>query len=71
MVFVAIHTGVRDQRDVTAQSTAWRFENFTELTTTINCDGATNDNLADALATLVGQLIDKGIINGVVGTGTP
>ena len=71
MVFVAVHTGNRDIRDVRAQATAWRFENFTENAATINCDGASNDQLADALATLVGQLIDKGILIGVVGTGTP
>ena len=70
MVVTPVHEGTNDKRDVTRQSTAWLLHNFTE-DTTYNCDSASNDVLADALASLVGQLIDAGIIRGVVGTGAP
>ena len=48
-----IHEGKRDKRDASIAHTAWDFSNFTE-DVSINCDSATNDELADALATLVG-----------------
>ena len=69
MVFAAVHTGKRDRRDPVIAQTAWRLENFT-ADTTYDCNNASNAELADALATLVGQLMDQGILLGEVGTGT-
>ena len=60
-----IHEGKRDKRDASIAHTAWDFSNFTE-DVSINCDSATNDELADALATLVGQLMEQGILIGTV-----
>ena len=70
MVVTTVHEGKRDRRENTAQQTAWLLHNFTE-DTTYDCDGASNAELADALATLVGQLMELGILRGVVGTGAP
>ena len=70
MVVTTVHEGKRDKRDNTISQTAWLLHNFSE-DTTFNCDSASNDELADALATLVGQLMELGILRGVVGTGAP
>ncbi len=70
MVVTTVHEGKRDKRDVTIQQTAWLLHNFSE-DTTFDCDSASNAELADALATLVGQLMELGILKGVVGTGAP
>jgi len=70
MVVTTVHEGKRDRRDVTITQTAWLLHNFTE-DTTFDCNNASNAELADALATLVGQLMEQGIIKGVVGTGAP
>lgn len=60
-----IHEGKRDRRDQVAAQTPWAFTNFTE-NATINCNAASNDQLSDALATLVGQLMEQGILIGTV-----
>ncbi len=70
MVVTTVHEGKRDRRDSTISQTAWLLHNFSE-DTTFDCDSASNAELADALATLVGQLMELGILKGVVGTGTP
>ena len=69
MVITTHYEGKRDKRDVTIAAPVFAFSNFTE-NITINCDGASNDQLADALATLVGQLMEQGIIQGTVISGT-
>lgn len=70
MVVTTVHEGKRDRRDPVRTQTAWLLHNFSE-DTTYDCDSASNAELADALATLIGQLMEQGIINGVVGTGAP
>ena len=70
MVVTTVHEGKLDKRDATTALTAWTLHNFTE-DTTYDCDSATNAELADALATLVGQLMELGILKGIVGTGAP
>jgi len=56
-----------DKRDPRAGQVAFTFTNFTE-NLSVNCDGASNDQLADALATLIGQLMEQGIIKGTIST---
>lgn len=70
MVVTTVHEGKRDKRENTEQQPAWLLHNFTE-DTDFDCNSASNDELADALATLVGQLMELGILRGVVGTGAP
>ena len=70
MAVTTVHEGKRDTRDSRINQTAWLLHNFSE-DTTFDCNSASNAELADALATLVGQLMEQGIITGVVGTGAP
>ncbi len=70
MAITTVHEGKRDKRDVVISQTAWQLHNFTAVTT-FDCDSASNAELADALATLVGQLMELGLIKGIVGTGAP
>jgi len=70
MVIATVHEGLRDVRDTTRTLGAWQCHNFTE-NLAFDCNGASNDQLADALATLIGQLMEAGVLTGVVGTGAP
>ncbi len=70
MVVTTHYTGKRDKRDVTGAAVTFAFTNFTE-NVTIDCNSASNDQLADALATLVGQLMEAGVIKGTVTSGSP
>ena len=67
MVTEVYNGNKRDKRDPVGGQVAFTFTNFTE-NLSINCDGASNDQLADALATLIGQLMEQGIIKGTVST---
>ncbi len=62
---VVVATGNRDLRDNRNTGPVFAFTNFTE-DLAIDCNSATNDELADALATLVKILIEQGIVNGTV-----
>lgn len=70
MVITTVHEGKSDKRDITRALGAWQCHNFTE-NLAFDCNGASNDQLADALATLIGQLMEAGLIKGIVGTGAP
>ena len=62
-----VATGKRDRRDTTLAGPVFDFTNFTEQLA-INCDSASNDQLADALATLVKTLMQQGLLQGTVKT---
>jgi hypothetical protein len=62
-----ILTGTRVKRDNRGTQGVWAFTNFTE-NLSINCDGASNDQLSDALATLVKMLIEQGVLKGTIAT---
>ena len=70
MVVTTHYEGKRDVRDATIASVTFAMSNFTE-NVAINCDSASNDQLADCLATLIGQLMEAGIIQGTVISGSP
>lgn len=70
MVITTVHEGLNDKRQITPALGAWQCHNFTE-NLAFDCNGASNDQLSDALATLIGQLMEQGLLRGVVGTGAP
>ena len=61
------YEGKRDKRDPIIAQSVFTVSNFTE-NVTLNCDSASNDQLSDILATLIGQLMEQGIIQGTVKT---
>ena len=64
---VVVATGANDKRDPTREQAAFTFTNYTE-NLSINCNGASNDQLSDCLAAICKQLMEQGILKGTVAT---
>ena len=64
---VVVATGNGDKRNPISTQVAFTFTNYTELLS-IDCNNASNDQLSDALATLILVLMQQGVIKGTVST---
>lgn len=56
-----------DKRDPRDGQVAFTLTNFTENLSG-DCNGMSNDQLSDMLATVIGQLMEQGLLKGTVST---
>ena len=64
-----VATGVRDLRDNRDKGPFFVLTNWTS-DVDIDCNSATNDELSDLIGTLIKVLIERGILNGTINSGT-
>ena len=64
-----VTTGVRDHRDNRDKGPVFSITNWTS-DVDIDANSATNDELSDLLGTVIKVLIEQGILNGTINSGT-
>ena len=64
-----VATGTRDIRDNRETQPVFSLTNWTS-DVDIDCNSATNDELSDLLGTVIKSLIEQGILNGTINSGT-